>query len=212
MTQPCALLPSARIYQRLALLFHQPDATLYDPALLAGLRNDLAMVGAERLLPLVDEMAEGLRHTPDLTELTVAYCKLFYGPQKMLAAPYESIYLGGGVLMGESARLVSRRYQEARVQVWEGFKNMPDHVAAELEFLYYTQMRADFAVRSGRQRAARLWARRHQEFLAAHLSRWVRRFAERVVETSPAPFYRAAAALLAGWVIRSANTLSSQAS
>ncbi|MFZ5826261.1 MAG: TorD/DmsD family molecular chaperone, partial [Bacillota bacterium] len=153
MTQPCALLPSARIYQRLALLFHQPDATLYDPAFLAGLRDDLAAVGAERLLHLVDEMAEGLRHTPDLTELTVAYCKLFYGPQKMLAAPYESIYLGGGVLMGESARLVSRRYQEARVQVWEGFKNMPDHVAAELEFLYYTQMRADFAVRSGRQRA-----------------------------------------------------------
>ncbi|MFZ5815994.1 MAG: TorD/DmsD family molecular chaperone [Bacillota bacterium] len=212
MVQTCVSPASARIYQRLALIFHQPGAKLYDPTFLAGLREDLAAAGAERLLHLVDEMAEGLRQTPDLTELTVAYCKLFYGPQKMLAAPYESIYLGGGVLMGESTRLVSRRYQEARVQLWEGFKNMPDHVAAELEFLYYTQMRADFAAASGLQRAARLWDRRHREFLTNHLSRWVRRLAEKVIEGSPSRFYSAAARLLAGWVIRNAEALSSHAS
>lgn len=204
--------PSARIYQRLALLFHQPGMALYEPAFLAGLRDDLAAAGAPRLAEVVDEMAEGLRHTPNLTDLTVEYCKLFYGPAKMLAAPYESIYLGGGVLMGESARLVSRRYQEARVQVWEGFKNMPDHVAAELEFLYYTEMRAARAAAFGRQRAARVWERRHREFLRDHLSRWVRRFADRVGEARLSPFYGAASRLLAGWVLRSAAVESSRAS
>lgn len=193
---------TARVYRALARAFHQPAADLYHPAFLETLRRSLDAAGASGLLPLVEEMAEGLRDLPDLTDLTVEYCRLFYGPGKVAAPPYESVYLGGGLLMGEPAIQVLRCYEEAGVRIGDGFRDMPDHIGAELEYLCLAARETGNFAALRRHGTVGLWAARYRSFLTEHLAPWVRPFATKVHEGSDSRFYRALVTLTTRWVER----------
>lgn len=195
---------TARVFRALAVAYHQPTQEIYQPQYLEYLREALTEAGAAELLPLVEQMAGGLAATPDLTDLTVAYCKLFFGPVKLVAPPYESVYLGGGVVMGEPALAVLRRYEEARVQLWEGFRECPDHIATELEFLYFTAGEAANFAALRRDATAVVWTARYRTFLQEHLCRWAGAFARKVEDGTENQFYVGLARLTAAWVEREA--------
>ena len=58
------------------------------------------------------------------------------GPYRLLAPPYGSVYLEKNRrVMGDSTMDAKKRYQEAGLKLT--LKEAPDHVAIEMEFMYY---------------------------------------------------------------------------
>lgn len=134
--------------------------------------------------------------------LKAEYHRLFVGPYKLPAPPYASVYLESEpTVMGPSTLKVLRMYEEAGFLLSPSFKDLPDHIAAELEFM---------ALLCEEERAA--WQRndfplalkllsQEETFLGEHLVRWVPSFASRISSSTDAPFYRALASLLQDYVL-----------
>jgi TorA maturation chaperone TorD len=128
----------------------------------------------------------------DLQALLVDYTRLFLAPDGALARPYGSVWLGdGATLMRDSTLQVVALYADAGFEVDEGFSDLPDHVAAELEFLYALLFRQAAAVRSGDTASAAQAIALRSRFMREHLGRWGGRFAEAVREGAESDFYRA---------------------
>lgn len=83
-------------------------------------------------------------------------------------------------------------------QIDEGFRDLPDHIAAELEFLYLLDFRALAAHLEGDEMAAAELAELRERFLAGHLERWAGAFAEAVQAGAECEFYR----VLADFAVR----------
>lgn len=73
--------------------------------------------------------------------LEVDYNRLFVGPGRLLAPPYESFYKTGrsedgrGHLRGQPEREVHAEYRSHGYRMPESFVDYPDHIAVELEFI-----------------------------------------------------------------------------
>lgn len=131
-------------------------------------------------------------------ELEQEYNRLFVGPGHVHCPPYESVYrrdrpeVEMGLVMGPSVIDVKRRYSEAGLVVSKDFKDLPDHIAVELEFMYFLCTNEARDVKE----ATEIWRERQSEFLVSHLLPWVSTFAEAVLINTTSPFYRAATNLL----------------
>ena len=69
--------------------------------------------------------------------LLLDYTQLFLGPNHIIAKPYGSAWMSGEkTLMQDSTMAVEQLYQEGGFEIDEDFRELPDHIAAELEFLY----------------------------------------------------------------------------
>jgi TorA maturation chaperone TorD len=149
-------------------------ATNVDPALAAGaarLGESFAAVGVDELL--------------------VDYTRQFLGPVDARAKPYGSVWLDTDApLMGDSTMAVLQHYEDAGFEVDEGFRDLPDHVAVELEFLYVLLFReAEARIRGDAETLAGV-GRMRQRFLAEHLGQWVGPFAAAVRAGAECAFYR----------------------
>lgn len=154
-------------------------ATRIHPDLAArarGLGEEFAAAGAENLL--------------------LDYTRLFLGPTHIIAKPYGSVWLEGqGSLMGESTIAVLELYKEGGFEMDEGFRELPDHIAAELEFLYLLIYRANEADRNGDPEALEAKLALRRRFLDAHLGRWIGPFTAAVKAGAQSVFYRQLAEL-----------------
>jgi TorA maturation chaperone TorD len=157
---------------------------------------------------LFDSMLAAARHVdPDLaaharrlgeafcaegTEtLLVDYTRLFLGPIEILAKPYGSVWLEGeGALMRDSTIAVLDFYQEAGFEMDDEFRELPDHIAAELEFLYLLIYRENEAQLSGESDSAAAIARLRKRFLDEHLGAWIGPFTAAVKIGAKSAFYR----------------------
>ncbi|MFW6265495.1 MAG: TorD/DmsD family molecular chaperone [Halanaeroarchaeum sp.] len=158
-----------------------------DPALAAGYEvlarcwrePDVALVQAvedgvlEDVVPGVDAVA--------LDALRAEHTRLFVGPGELPCPPYESVYRDdGGQVLGPSTEAVVAWYRTFGVGLDPAVRDLPDHVAVELEFLAHLQRRGETAT--------------VDRFLAEHPRRWVPAFCDRVEAATREPFYRALAA------------------
>ncbi|MBI4820823.1 MAG: molecular chaperone TorD family protein [Deltaproteobacteria bacterium] len=137
-------------------------------------------------------MQSGAR--PDLAEaLRLEYAKLFVGPDKLEAPPWESVYRSPDrLVMQKPALEVLERYLEAGLG-YDGITSCPpDHVARELDFMASLISRS----RSGELDPARS-ASMQREFAAAHLCSWLPSFARDVTRAATLPYFLGAAELLA---------------
>ncbi|MFH1602546.1 MAG: molecular chaperone TorD family protein [Pseudomonadota bacterium] len=131
--------------------------------------------------------------------LLLDYTRLFLGPNHIIAKPYGSIWLeGGNTVMGESTMAVLELYQEGGFEMNEAFREVPDHIAVELEFLYLLIYRENEAERNGEPEALRDALRKR--FLDAHLGRWIRPFTSAVIAGAQSSYYRQLAELTARFV------------
>jgi TorA maturation chaperone TorD len=129
-------------------------------------------------------------------ELLVDYTRLFLGPVQTLAQPYGSVWLGGDKgLMQASTMAVLALYAEGGFEVDEAFRDLPDHVAAELEFLYLLLFREAQARHGGDAGALAAVADLRRRFLDAHLGAWIGAFAAAVRTGARTDFYRELAGL-----------------
>ena len=194
----------ASLYSTLVLGFSAPNEGILEE-LSDGLHE---VLNQEDSLPAIPALIDGIKNleasinSSDKTSLMEEYHRLFVGPYSLLVPPYESIYREiPRTVMGESTLEVIKRYQEAGFLLSPSFKDLPDHIAAELEFM---------ALLCERERRA--WRRRdlsqaakllslEETFLRDHLLRWIPNFTSKILASTEFPFYRALASLVKDYVL-----------
>ena len=127
-------------------------------------------------------------------ELSVEYSKLFVGPFELKAPPYGSVYLDPGRrVMGDSTIEVIRMYQEAGLAIDENFKELPDHIAVELEFMYFLTYAKVNALENSESDRARSFQETRNIFLHKYLRKWVPDFCHKINTNTDNAFYVALA-------------------
>ncbi|MEG1833585.1 MAG: molecular chaperone TorD family protein [Burkholderiaceae bacterium] len=198
-----ALLARADLCRFLAACYYEPspefaEEKLFDSMGVAARRMDPELAAA------VGRLGAAFA-AEDPQELLIDYTRLFLGPVKALVSPYASVWLEREkTLMQESTMAVVALYEEGGFEIDENFRDLPDHIAAELEFLYLLNFRALSAELEGDAAAGAAVADLRQRFLADHLARWVAPFTAAAAAHAQSAFYRELAGITALWVAREA--------
>ena len=178
----------------IAACYYEPEPEfaaegMFDTLLAAARQVDQALV------PLAQALDESFR-AADTHALLLDYTRLFLGPMDILAKPYGSVWLDQEkTLMSESTMAVIDLYQDADFEVDEDFKELPDHIAVELEFLYLLIFRENEALRAGDTAMLERTRSLKRHFLDRHLGRWVSPFAAAMRGNAQSAFYRTLADL-----------------
>lgn len=198
----------ARVYGLLSAGFSTPDEALaaevqngaFAGALVQALQATLAVVPDEAVAALA--WSERTTDAAAVAQaLRLEYTRLFIGPHALPAAPYESVYrepLWG--VMGETTLAVRQAYAAAGLTLAPDTRELPDHVAAELEFLAWLSNEQAAAWSVTDEARVVHWLRHEHSFLEQHLGQWLAAFAERVVAAAALPFYSGLAAIASSFV------------
>ena len=174
-------------FRLLSDCFFLPDPGLSEK--LEQLEFNMANV-CEAAVQLIQNMRNEFESGDDLESLKVDFSKLFVGPYELSAAPYGSVYLESErKMMGDSTLDVRNRYREAGLDTSKTFKDAPDHIGAELEFMYYLIFKEIEAFANADIERAIGFVQRQKSFLEDHLMAWVPEFANSITENAENPFY-----------------------
>ncbi len=165
---------------------------------------DALAEAAARVDPALAEQARALGSAfadAELEALLVDYTRLFLGPAQVLAKPYESVWRDAQeTVMGHSTLAVLDMYREGGFDIDDGFRELPDHIAAELEFLYLLVFRQNRAHHSGDFDGLGAAEELERRFLDEHLGRWIGPFTRAVGAGAETDFYRHLAELTGRFV------------
>lgn len=194
----------ASLYSALASGFNAPD----DQTLEEVSENISALFKEAKSLfawPVLQDRIKSLRASiekSDRSSLKTEYHRLFGGPYRLLAPPYASLYLESEpTVMGPSTLKVLAMYEEAGFLLSPSYKDLPDHIAAELEFMaLLCEEEGEAWQRDDLFEAAKLISR-EESFLRGHLVRWIPNFTSKLLASTESPFYRALASLVQNYVL-----------
>ena len=118
----------------------------------------------------------------DPSDVEGRYFELFESrPGNARCRPYESSYVDPhGKSGGRIAAQLRREYALAGVKLSESTRELPDHIAVELEFLAFLCGREAKAWEDEALEDGILALKRARAFLREHISRWLPRFATEV--------------------------------
>lgn len=170
------------LYKLLSILYSQPTIELDNDLQL--LKETVAVID-QRLVSLVNEMElEFNHHKEDLTKLKLDHSRLFIGPFDILAPPYSSIYFDGeSKVMSESTLIAMEYYKNAGLDMNGNFKDAPDHIIVELEFMYYLIFK--YLNTNDNE-----FIKYQHSFLKNHLYLWIAPFTERIQKSANTIFYK----------------------
>jgi putative dimethyl sulfoxide reductase chaperone len=172
-------------YKALAGCYFPPDERLREvvhvlethaPALLPELEST------------VREMAASLpAHDGGWRPLQLDHARLFVGPFEVLAPAHGSVYFNRDkLLQDQSTEDVAHRYQQAGLTVGDELLGPPDHVTAELEFMYFLLFNE---LAGGDDGQGEQWRMMRKDFFCKHLGVWGPIFADRVRQGAQESFY-----------------------
>jgi len=188
----------------LAACHYQPGPEFGEERVFETMRKAAGRVDPD-LLPIVRRIESDFTSRGP-GDLLVDYTRLFLGPAGVMAKPYGSAWLETvPVAMGDSTLAVQRLYREGGFDLDEDFRELPDHVAAELEFLYLLIYYENRARRDGDEDRLNATIELKRRFLDQHLGRWVGPFTTAVRTSAESDFYRAVAELTDRFVRLEAN-------
>ncbi len=189
-------LARADVYRLLSACYYQPEDVFLEEEVFSQLKTALAKAS-----PSGDMEAAGLDdcfRASGVETLMLDYSRLFLGPFDILAKPYGSVYLDGEkVVMGDSTMQALELYREGGFDIAEDFREMPDHIAVELEFLYLLSFR--IGQESDDEERTRLVALKHR-FLENHLGCWVGTLSAAIRNGAETDFYKLLAGLTEAFV------------
>ena len=181
----------ADTYRLLADVFNaEPTAEMLDSLRRPEAARAFEALGAAFATEL-DRMEAELGKDGMVEELACEYARLFIGPGKHVG-PYESLHRDDYPLghWGPSTAEVKRFIEHHGLGYQEGFQGMPDHIAAEFQFMAELASAEAEAVERGKDAEA-IQARQIQRvFHAEHISRWVPTFCDKVIEIAEFDFFR----------------------
>jgi TorA maturation chaperone TorD len=171
-----------------AACYYEPERAFVDEGLFESMVEAASHVDAE-LEALARRLGPAFEQQP-LQELLVDYTRLFLGPVQALAQPYASVWLSGQNQLMQSPTLdVMELYAQAGFEVDAEFKELPDHVAVELEFLYLLLWRENEARVAADMQALSASSSLKQAFLDQHLGRWLGPFLLAMNDGAQTAFY-----------------------
>jgi len=190
----------SRAYQLFQRALQYPDAELCDwianDGLVDSLRECLATIE-----PKFAEQAErwaALRDAGEDDELAIEYTRLFDTGSSGPPCPlYGGLY--GGARMKTMEEAV-RFYNHFGLTLSEEQRELPDHLAMELEFLHYLTYREATALQAGDD--AGPYQRAQRDFIQRHPGSWIPKLCQRLEAEEAHPYFGALFACLAdllGW-------------
>lgn len=207
----------AAVYQALTLGFREPTAAYLDALvsgeLVEGLCEAVTWLGPDSALyePALSALsraaaAADLRSAAALRSLAIEYARLFTGPGRPAVMCYASQYLDAddrrpARLNGAAAAYVAAAYRVEDVAPVEAPRELPDHVAMELEFLYHLCRREEQSWQLGESDEALRLRCRLDAFLREHAARFLSEFAAAVRAVTTCDLFGALADLLDAHVV-----------
>ena len=144
-----------------------------------------------KAMPYIKKMAEEIKRVDNLDALSLDFSRLFLGPYKMHAPPYGSVYLDGErQIMGKSTVEVRNIYREEGMDISSDFRDPPDHIAAELEFMYFLILKEIEAIGNSDIDTTVNFLEKQRAFLKENLGAWVFYFADSIEEKAETDFYK----------------------
>jgi len=129
------------------------------------------------------------------------HTRLFIGPARLPAPPWESAYRTEDRLLFQEGTLEVRQVYLRHGMASARMGSEPDdHIGLELGFMYETCRLAAEAAAGGEQARAELILRDQQDFVDEHLLQWAPSFAGDVAKSAQTAYYRGMAHLLAGYL------------
>lgn len=176
----------ALIYKFFSECFYFPD------------ENQLSVINSFKgKLPKFCEKIIDKANNPQ--QLQIDYSRLFVGPFEVLSPPYGSVYLEEGKkTYGDSTIDIIQLYQEEKLNVM--MKEPPDHIAIELEFMYYLQTKECDALNKNDLGKSTKYRKKQEQFIKRHLSVWVEEFADSIFNNAESEFYKLLATELKLWI------------
>jgi TorA maturation chaperone TorD len=185
-------------YRLLADCYYPPDGKLIRKIADAACAN-----------PVFAELTCYIPPVIEFGALKVDHARLFVGPYRLLAPPYGSVYLEDSRIMGDSTLDVRDYYESEDLNTV--IKEAPDHIAVELEFVYYLMTKQIQAIGDEDLQMLQSCQRKQSSFLQTHLGRWLPGFVEKVLENAQTEFYRTLVNLtdkFVGWDVRDRSSCS----
>jgi len=183
-------------YRFLAACFYQPKKEiLCAEHFLSTLIENLQHV-CPAAAPYAQRMQESLE-TYTEEELTVEYASLFVGPFGLKAPPYGSVYLDNDrTVMGPSTMETISFYESEGLARDEEFNELPDHIAVELEFMYFLSYRQVEALQKGDMALTKMYQQKQEDFRSRFLGKWVQTFCTHIQNETDNGFYKTLAECL----------------
>ncbi len=180
----------ADIYRLLSACYCKPGEEFIEEGLVKNLITALEPVCSDAV-PFAEKMDNALAKYTD-TDILVDYSALFIGPFELLAPPYGSVYLEEGRrVMGDTTIDAVKFYRQAGVEMdRDQQKDMPDHIAVELEFMYYLIGKGLEAYQNSDNEEALKYINMQEDFLKNHLGAWAPKFTEDLKKGAGNPFYQ----------------------
>jgi TorA maturation chaperone TorD len=173
----------------LAGCFYEPGPEFAEERLFESIVS-----AAQRISPELGGHAQRLAAAfaaAELQNLLVDYTRLFLGAPQALAKPYASVWLSSAPeLMQESVVELQKLYMQGGFEIDEDFRDLPDHVAVELEFLYLLNFQLNQARAVDDTAAVQAVEVLRTAFLVGHLGRWLGGFILAVHDNAQSDFYR----------------------
>jgi TorA maturation chaperone TorD len=193
------------VYRRLADVFRMPGSDM--PMILDELESALAGLDSDACGHAA--LLKKSYHDPSAPcSLAVDYAGLFVGPFLVPAPPYGSVYLEDNrQLMGVSTIDVRQHYLSQGFDLSPDFKDAPDHISAELEFMHVLVMQGLEAVNAADHQLLSENIHHQRVFLEQHLSAWIPSFTEKMTEYARTDFYRNLAAVTRTFVAEEMEAL-----
>jgi putative dimethyl sulfoxide reductase chaperone len=183
----------------IAACYYEPDAAFVEEKLFDSMAAAAAHLDAD-LAALARRLGPAFGAVP-LQDLLIDYTRLFLGPVQALARPYASVWLTDANQVMQSPTLdVMALYDEAGFAIDAEFRELPDHVAAELEFLYLLMWRENEAALAGDAGLIAETASLKRRFLDQHLGRWLGPFLLALHDGAQTDFYEALAELTEAFI------------
>lgn len=185
----------SEMYATLAAGFDRPQAGLVSPRwfeVLDGAPKELSLALPQEELAELQQAVAGLEGM-GLARLSAEHTRLFEGPGRPVIYPYEGFHRRDNLDWVEVAAQVGRAYAAAGLGLADGFRDLPDHIVAELEFMAYLWTRQAQALEELRWETAAGFLALARAFLREHLGLWFLRFCQEVLSGTSEPFYLAMA-------------------
>ena len=179
----------ADLCRLLSACYYEPgpefsEERLFDAIAAAAQRLDSSLVEQALELKAAFEAANS-------DDLLVDYAKLFLGPGATLAPPYESAWRDkSGDFATDSTQALIELYESGGFELDPDFRDLPDHIAVELEFLYTLEFQLAASIQAKDLKAIEHTCTLRWAILNQHLSVWIEPFTQALRSHAACAFYR----------------------
>lgn len=187
MTDHIDITARGNCFKLLAACFYEPDKNLFiEEQVCENLKNLLNSWAADAARAAGD-MELNLKICSQ-EQLSIDHAVLFVGPFELIAAPYGSVYIEKmRTVMGESTVSAARFYQAEGLSV--DMKEPPDHIAIELEFMYYLSIKEAAAASAGQSDDVYQFREKQKSFYFSALKPWAAIFCQAIRVGTDNRFY-----------------------